>query len=71
MTAEILAWSRAKGLFGGISLEGATLRNDIDVNQALYGQRWDNKQILTGGAAPPAMAAKFLAALTKYSMKKG
>jgi lipid-binding SYLF domain-containing protein len=40
MTAEILSWSRSRGVFAGISLDGATLRNDIDENQAMYGQRW-------------------------------
>ncbi|MCX6628335.1 MAG: lipid-binding SYLF domain-containing protein, partial [Candidatus Solibacter sp.] len=48
--AEILSWSRSKGLFAGVSLDGATLRNDLDENQALYGQRWTSKQILGSGA---------------------
>lgn len=70
MTAEILSWSRSKGLFAGISLDGATLRNDIDENEAMYGQRWTSKQILTSGAKAPAMAAKLLAELNKYSARK-
>jgi len=70
MTAEILSWSRSKGAFLGVSLDGATLRNDLDDNQALYGQRWDNKQILTSGAKPPAAAGKLLALLSKYSPRK-
>jgi len=70
MTAEILSWSRSRGLFAGVSLDGATLRNDIDENQAMYGQRWDNKQILTSGATPPAAAAKLMAELSKYSPRK-
>src|ERR1035438_4108062 len=37
MTAEILAWSRSRGLFAGISLQGATLRQDLDDNEKLYG----------------------------------
>jgi len=55
MNAEILAWSRAKGLFAGISLSGATLRNDADVNQELYGRKIDNKEVLGGAVArrPP------------------
>jgi lipid-binding SYLF domain-containing protein len=69
MTAEILSWSRSKGLFAGISLDGATLRNDIDENQIMYGQRWDSKQILGSGAKPPATASKLLAELNKYSMR--
>ena len=70
MTAEILSWSRSKGLFAGISLAGATLRNDIDENQIMYGQRWDNKQILTSGAKAPETAAKLLGVLNKYSSRK-
>jgi lipid-binding SYLF domain-containing protein len=70
MTAEILSWSRSRGVFAGISLDGATLRNDIDENQAMYGQRWDSKQILGSGAKPPAMAEKLLATLSKYSSRR-
>ncbi len=70
MTAEILSWSRSKGLFAGISLDGATLRNDIDENQAMYGQRWDNKQILMSGAKTPAGAEKLIGELNKYSPRK-
>jgi len=67
LTAEILSWSRSRGFFGGVSLDGATLRSDVNENEVLYGQRWDNKQILTSGAQPPASAAKVLALLSKFS----
>lgn len=67
MTAEILSWSRSKGLFAGVSLDGATLRNDIDENKIMYGQRWDSKQILGSGAKPPEAATKLIADLNKYS----
>ena len=70
MTAEILSWSRSKGLFAGVSLAGATLRNDIDENQIMYGQRWDNKQVLTSGAKPPAAAEKLMSLLNKYSSRR-
>jgi SH3 domain-containing YSC84-like protein 1 len=70
MTAEILSWSRSKGLFAGISLDGATLRNDIDENEVMYGQRWESKQILSSGAQPPAVAAKLIGELNKYSSRK-
>ncbi|HTS25897.1 MAG TPA: lipid-binding SYLF domain-containing protein [Bryobacteraceae bacterium] len=70
MTAEILSWSRSKGLFGGVSLDGATLRNEIDDNELMYGQRWTSKQILNSGAKPPASAAKLLAVLNKYSSRR-
>ena len=71
MTAEILSWSRSKGLFAGVSLDGATLRNDIDENEAMYGQRWTNKDIVNSGVAPPKDAAELLKQLNRYSMKKG
>src|SRR3982751_1732369 len=50
MAAEILSWSRSKGLFAGVSLDGATLRTDLDENQLMYGQRWNTKQIIGSGA---------------------
>jgi lipid-binding SYLF domain-containing protein len=70
MTAEILSWSRSHGVFAGVSLDGSTLRNDIDVNAELYGQRWANKQILKSGLKPPASAAALIAALNKYSPRQ-
>jgi lipid-binding SYLF domain-containing protein len=70
MSAEILAWSRAKGLFAGISLSGATLRNDADVNAELYGRKIDNRAVLSGQVAPPPAAEGLRAALDKYSMRK-
>lgn len=70
LTAEILSWSRSRGLFAGISLDGATLRNDLDENKIMYGQPWDNKQILTSGAKPPEAAAKLLSTLNKYSPRE-
>ena len=70
MTAEILSWSRSKGLFAGVSLDGATLRTDLDENQAMYGQRWTTKQILNSGAKTPEAASKLLSVLNKYSSRK-
>jgi lipid-binding SYLF domain-containing protein len=70
MTAEILSWSRSHGVFAGVSLDGSTLRNDIDVNAELYGQRWENKQILNSALKPPASAAKLIAVLNKYSPRE-
>jgi lipid-binding SYLF domain-containing protein len=70
VTAEILSWSRSKGLFAGVSLDGATLRNDIDENETMYGQRWNSKAILDSGARTPEAAAKLLAELNKYSSRK-
>jgi len=70
MTAEILSWSRSHGVFAGVSLDGSTLRNDIDVNAELYGQRWENKQILNSSLKPPAGTAKLIASLNKYSPRE-
>ncbi len=70
LTAEILSWSRSRGLFGGVSLDGATLRSDVNENEALYGQRWDNKQILTSGVQLPESAGKLLQLLSKYSPRQ-
>jgi lipid-binding SYLF domain-containing protein len=68
--AEILSWSRTRGVFAGISLTGATLRQDIDDNRELYGQRLDNKQILNGRTASPSAASKLISVLAKYSPRK-
>jgi lipid-binding SYLF domain-containing protein len=71
MTAEILTYSRSRGLFAGISLSGATLRQDVDTNKAIYGRTLQNKEIVQTGIAPPAAAKEFLDALNKYSSRKG
>jgi lipid-binding SYLF domain-containing protein len=65
--AEILSWSRARGVFAGISLEGATLRPDEDSNKDLYGKTLTNREIVMGEVQPPAGAAKLQEALRKYS----
>jgi lipid-binding SYLF domain-containing protein len=70
MTAEILSWSRSRGAFIGISLDGATLRGDVDENESMYGKRWTSKQIIGSGAPAPPAAAKLIDLLTKYSMRK-
>jgi len=66
MRAEILSWSRSRGVFVGIALKGATLRQDLDDNEALYGKRIDNREIVTSGIAPPPAAARLLALLDSY-----
>jgi lipid-binding SYLF domain-containing protein len=70
MNAEILAWSRSRGLFAGISLDGATLRQDLDDNEKLYGRRLDNREILTNGVPPPPAADRLLAELNRRSPNK-
>jgi lipid-binding SYLF domain-containing protein len=70
MTAEILTWSRARGLFAGVSLSGATLREDSDWNNELYGRKITNREIVTSTIAPPAPAQPLLAELNRYSSRK-
>jgi len=69
MDAEILAWSRAKGLFAGISLNGASLREDKDTNADLYGHAMTNREVLASTAPPPAAAQSLISALDKYSSR--
>lgn len=69
MRAEILSWSRTRGVFGGIALQGATLRRDADVDAALYGSQKTVLEILDGHAAPPAAASALLSTLNKYSSR--
>src|SRR5438067_6031140 len=54
MRAEILSYSRSRGLFAGISLEGATLRADGDGDTLVYGREIDTKSIITGTVPAPA-----------------
>jgi len=56
MNAEILSWSRARGVFAGVSLEGASLRPDRDDNRALYGAELSQKEILHGMVKSPEAA---------------
>jgi lipid-binding SYLF domain-containing protein len=70
MTAEILAWSRARGLFAGIALDGATMREDEDWNVEMYGKALKNREIVDGSVAPPKAAAPLLHELDRYSSRK-
>jgi len=70
MRAEILSWSRSRGAFAGIALKGATLRQDMEENQALYGKKLENREIVTTGIAPPSSAAKLLALLNRYHTRE-
>jgi SH3 domain-containing YSC84-like protein 1 len=60
MRAELLTYSRARGLFAGISLEGSTLRPDNDANERIYGRKLDAKEIVLHGAVPIPHSAKIL-----------
>jgi SH3 domain-containing YSC84-like protein 1 len=70
MHAEILSWSRSQGLFAGLALEGATLRQDLDDNAALYGRRLENRTIVMTGVRTPKMAARLIGLLNQYSPRE-
>lgn len=70
LKAEMLSYSRSRGLFAGISLEGATLAPDSDTNQELYGHEATNRKILTGEFKTPAVARKFERALHRESAQR-
>jgi SH3 domain-containing YSC84-like protein 1 len=65
--AEILAWSRTRGAFAGIALNGATIRPDEKEDAALYGHKMPTREILTGNMAPPPAAHPLIAELDRYS----
>jgi len=63
----MVSWSRSQGLFAGVALEGATLREDLDDNAALYGSKLENRDIVTNGVPAPESGAPLIALLNKYS----
>src|SRR5271169_4190733 len=70
MHAEILSWSRSQGLFAGVALEGATLRQDLDDNATLYGRKLENREIVMHGVRAPRSAMRLLDLLNKYSPRE-
>lgn len=66
MHADILTWSRSKGIFGGISLDGATLRPDEDGDKALYGHKVDSKDVLQGQVPDPVTSDPFTQDLREF-----
>lgn len=68
MTAEILAWSRARGLFAGIAVKGATLRPSQEWNEEIYGRKVSNREILLSSeVAVPVAARPLIRELDRYS----
>ncbi len=63
MDTEILTYSRAKGVFAGLTLTGAAIRRDDDSTEAIYGHDVSTRRILQGKKAAPASAARFLDAV--------
>jgi SH3 domain-containing YSC84-like protein 1 len=70
MHADILSWSRSQGLFAGLALEGATLRQDLDDNATLYGKKLENREIVTGGRRVPKSAARLIDLLNRHSARE-
>jgi len=70
MKAEILSWSRNKGIFAGISLTGSTLRSDDDANKNLYGKELNAKQIILQHEAKTPPSGKALIALLNRTSPK-
>jgi len=66
MNAEILSWSRARGIFAGISIDGATLRPERADNRALYGRDVTEREILEGQIPRPSVADPLYAELSRY-----
>jgi len=71
LRTEIFSWSRSRGAFAGLSLEGATLRPDPQENRRLYGRDITNKEILQAGVRTPAAAQPLIAGLNRYSNLTG
>jgi lipid-binding SYLF domain-containing protein len=70
MSAEMLSYSRSRGLFAGISLEGATLRPDEETNRELYGRDATNRGIIGGDFTTPVAARRFEKALNRDSAER-
>ena len=69
MRAEVLTYSRARGVFAGLTVNGAVIEQDGDATRAFYGRETSFRDILQGGVAAPAGSEPFLAAVKKFSAK--
>jgi len=67
--AEMLSWSRSRGVFAGISLKGATLRADQEDNEALYGKKMETKEVINGKVAPTAAGRRLTELLGRYAFR--
>jgi lipid-binding SYLF domain-containing protein len=70
MRAEMLSYSRSRGLFAGVSLDGATLRPDADANEEMYGKAITNREIITTDVKAPAAADKLENLMDRNSVRK-
>jgi len=64
LNSELLTYSRSKGAFAGLTLEGAVIEQDDDSTNAIYGREVGFRKVLTGHVTPPAVAAPFMSALS-------
>ena len=71
MHAKILSYSRSRGAFAGVTLNGATFRDDKDGNRELYGSELSEEKIIMGGVKAPAEARTLYSILNRYSTAKG
>jgi SH3 domain-containing YSC84-like protein 1 len=69
LNTELLTYSRSKGAFAGLTLEGAVIEQDADSTEAIYGKDIPFRKILMGGIPAPASAAPFMAALHRAGNK--
>jgi lipid-binding SYLF domain-containing protein len=69
MNAELLTYSRSKGAFAGLTLEGAVVEQDADSTTAIYGRDVPFRKVLTGGVTPPSAAASFMTAVAMAGHK--
>lgn len=70
MRAEILSWSRSRGVFAGVALKGSTMRPDEEANRQLYGREIGNSEIVTGGVGTPEAGQRLVGLLNRYSARK-
>jgi lipid-binding SYLF domain-containing protein len=68
--AQLLTYSRAQGLFAGVSLDGATLRPDDDANKDMYGRKMSNRDIVLTNMQAPSAAARLIDELNKHSSRR-
>jgi lipid-binding SYLF domain-containing protein len=69
LRAEMLSWSRSRGVFAGVSLQGATLRQDESDNADLYGRKLSNKEVINGPTAWPNEGSELHGVLNKYAAR--
>src|SRR5579863_9936989 len=69
MRAEVLTYSRARGVFAGVTLNGAVVKQDKDSTREFYGHMVTSKAALTGEVEPPAAANPFLTTLAKWAQE--